>query len=418
MTAKIEGPSQENHFEDIVLEKWIEKEHQRQRQGIELIASENFVSSDILKAQGSVLTHKYAEGYPEKRYYGGCQYVDQIESLAIERLCELFHAPFANVQPHSGSGANQAVFLALLKPQDTILSMDLASGGHLSHGAKVSLTGKWFQIVHYGLHPETQRICFEEVRRLAHQHRPKMIIAGASAYPRIIDFQKFKEIADEVNAYLLADVAHIAGLIVSGEHPSPFPFADVVTSTTHKTLRGPRGGVILTQDEKRAQKINAAVFPGLQGGPLMHVIAAKAACFREALQPSFQQYAQQIIKNSHSLAKSLQSFGFSLVSGGTDNHLILLDFSKENFSGRQAQEILESAGITSNKNAIPLDQRSRIETSGLRIGTAAMTTRGFKENEFQQVATWIHQLLHENQTPSSILKQAQEMALSFPLFSS
>ncbi|MBQ8300965.1 MAG: serine hydroxymethyltransferase [Clostridia bacterium] len=364
-------------------------ETNRQQNKIELIASENFVTERIMEAIGSPLTNKYAEGYPAKRYYGGCEHVDVVENLAIERAKELFGAGYANVQPHSGAQANMAVFFALLSPGDTVLSMSLAHGGHLSHGSPVNMSGKYFNIVPYGVTEDTNTIDYDEVRRLALECKPKLILAGASAYPRTIDFEKFAEIDKEVGAYFLVDMAHIAGLVAAGCHPSPMPYADVVTTTTHKTLRGPRGGLILTNNEEIATKINKAIFPGIQGGPLMHTIAAKAVCFKEALDPSFKEYAEQIVKNAAVLADTLMAEGFKLVSGGTDNHLMLLDLTESGVTGKDAEKMLDEVGITVNKNAIPFDTRSPFVTSGVRIGTPATTSRGFKEDDMVEVGKLI-----------------------------
>lgn len=369
--------------------KAIQDETNRQNNKIELIASENFVSERIMEANGSPLTNKYAEGYPGKRYYGGCEYVDVVENLAIERAKKLFGAGYANVQPHSGAQANMAVFFALLTPGDTVLSMSLAHGGHLSHGSPVNMSGKYFNIVPYGVTEDTNVIDYDEVRRIALECKPKLILAGASAYPRIIDFEKFAAIAKEVGAYFMVDMAHIAGLVAAGLHPSPMPVADVVTTTTHKTLRGPRGGLILTNDEELAKKINKAIFPGIQGGPLMHTISAKAVCFKEALDPSFKEYATQVVKNAAVLAKTLQDEGFKLVSGGTDNHLMLLDLTDTDVTGKDAEHMLDEVGITVNKNAIPFDKRSPFITSGLRIGTPASTSRGFKEDDMVEIGKLI-----------------------------
>ena len=364
-------------------------ETNRQRNKIELIASENFVSETVMEANGTVLTNKYAEGYPGKRYYGGCENVDVVENLAIERAKKVFGAGYANVQPHSGAQANMAVFFALLNPGDTVLSMNLAHGGHLSHGSPVNMSGKYFNIVPYGVTKETNTIDYDEIRRLALENKPKLILAGASAYPRIIDFEKFSEIAKEVGAYLMVDMAHIAGLVAAGLHPSPMEYADVVTTTTHKTLRGPRGGLILTNDEELAKKFNKAVFPGIQGGPLMHTIAAKAVCFKEALSPEFKEYQKQIVKNAAALAQGLLDEGFKLVSGGTDNHLMLLDLTDMDITGKEAEKQLDEVGITANKNAIPFDSKSPFITSGVRIGTPATTSRGFKEDDMREIANLI-----------------------------
>ena len=365
----------------------IEKETNRQRNKIELIASENFVSETVMEANGTTLTNKYAEGYPAKRYYGGCENVDIVESIAIERAKALFGAGYANVQPHSGAQANMAVFFALLIPGDTVLSMNLAHGGHLSHGSPVNMSGKYWNIVPYGVSEGANVIDYDEVRRLALECRPKLILAGASAYPRVIDFKKFREIADEVGAYLMVDMAHIAGLVAAGVHPSPVPYAHVTTTTTHKTLRGPRGGLILSNDEEIATKINKAIFPGTQGGPLMHTIAAKAVCFGEALKPEFKRYGEQIVKNATALADALLAEGFKLVSGGTDNHLMLLDLTGMKVdTGKEAEHLLDEIGITCNKNAIPFDTKSPFVTSGIRLGTPAVTTRGFNEEDMVEVA--------------------------------
>lgn len=365
------------------------KETNRQKNKIELIASENFVSETVMEASGTVLTNKYAEGYPGKRYYGGCENVDIVETLAIERAKEVFGAGYANVQPHSGAQANMAVFFALLEPGDTVLSMNLAHGGHLSHGSPVNMSGKYFNIVPYGVTEDTNTIDYDEIRKLAIESKPKLILAGASAYPRTIDFEKFAEIAKEVGAYFMVDMAHIAGLVAAGLHPSPMPYADVVTTTTHKTLRGPRGGLILTNDEELAKKFNKAVFPGIQGGPLMHTIAAKAVCFKEALTPEFKEYQAQVVKNAAALAKGLMDEGFKLVSGGTDNHLMLLDLTDTGITGKEAEHLLDEVGITANKNAIPFDTKSPFITSGVRIGTPASTSRGFKEEDMLEIAKLI-----------------------------
>jgi len=362
------------------------EEYKRQNRNIELIASENIVSPAVLAAAGSVLTNKYAEGYPGKRYYGGCVDVDIVENIAIERAKQLFGAKFANVQPHSGAQANHAVYVALCQPGDTIMGMNLDMGGHLTHGSPVNFSGKYYNIVPYGVDAKTDRIDYDELRKIAHEVHPKMIIAGASAYPRIIDFEKFSEIAKEVGAYLMVDMAHIAGLVAAGLHPNPVDYADVVTTTTHKTLRGPRGGMILTNDEAIAKKINSAIFPGTQGGPLMHIIAAKAVSFGEALKPEFKQYQQQIVKNAACLADELMNRGFDLVSGGTDNHLMLVDLRKFGITGRDMEKKLDQVYITVNKNKIPFDPESPFVTSGIRVGTPAVTTRGFKEEEMKKIA--------------------------------
>ncbi|MGA0997482.1 MAG: serine hydroxymethyltransferase [Vulcanococcus sp.] len=364
----------------------IGKELQRQQTHLELIASENFASQAVMEAQGSVLTNKYAEGLPSKRYYGGCEHVDAIEELAIERAKELFGAAWANVQPHSGAQANFAVFLALLKPGDTIMGMDLSHGGHLTHGSPVNVSGKWFNVVQYGVDETTQQLNFESIRKLALEHKPKLIVCGYSAYPRTIDFQAFRAIADEVGAYLLADMAHIAGLVAAGVHPNPVPVCDVVTTTTHKTLRGPRGGLILCRDAEFAKQFDKAVFPGSQGGPLEHVIAAKAVAFGEALQPSFKAYAKQVVTNAQALAARIKERGIDVVSAGTDNHIVLLDLRGIGMTGKVADLLVSDVHITANKNTVPFDPQSPFVTSGLRLGTAACTTRGFDEEAFREVA--------------------------------
>jgi glycine hydroxymethyltransferase len=368
----------------------IEKEANRQEDHIELIASENYASNRILEAQGSLLTNKYAEGYPSKRYYGGCEFVDIAEQLAIERAKELFKADYANVQPHSGSSANAAAFLALLEPNDTILGMSLDHGGHLTHGAKVNFSGKNYKSIQYGLHPDTHEIDYEEVRNLAKEHKPKLIIAGFSAYSGIIDWKKFREIADEVGAYFLVDMAHISGLVATGHYPSPIPFADVVTSTTHKTLRGPRSGIILAKENEALQKkLNSAVFPGSQGGPLMHVIAAKAICFKEAMEPSFQEYMQQVVDNAKTMCNVIMSRGVDVVTGNTHNHIVLVDLRNKDITGKDLEKALGDVNITVNKNAVPDDPRSPFVTSGVRLGTPAVTTRGFKTEEITLLSNWI-----------------------------
>jgi glycine hydroxymethyltransferase len=371
----------------------IGKELGRQREEIELIASENIVSRAVLEAQGSVLTNKYAEGLPGKRYYGGCQFVDVVERVAIERLTKLFGCGFANVQPHSGASANAEVFMALMQPGDTFMGLNLAAGGHLTHGSPVNLSGRWFKPVPYGVRPDDHLIDMEEVERLAKEHRPKIIIAGGSAYARIIDFRRFREICDQVGAYLMVDMAHFAGLVAGGVHPSPFPHAHVVTTTTHKTLRGPRGGAILTNDEEIAKKLNSAVFPGMQGGPLMHVIAAKAVAFGEALRPSFKLYSKSIVENAKALAETLNAAGYDLVTGGTDTHLMLVDLRKKNLTGKVAELALGRAHITCNKNGVPFDPQKPFVTSGIRLGTPAATTRGFGIAEFRQVGAMIAEVL-------------------------
>ena len=397
----------------------IEKEKERQVQTLELIASENFVSDDVLEAMGSVMTNKYAEGYPGKRYYGGCEFVDVAEELAIERLTKLFGAKYANVQPHSGAGANLAVFYSLLQPGDKVMGMNLSHGGHLTHGSPVSISGKWFEIVSYGVREDTQLIDYDELEAIAKKEKPKLIIAGASAYTRTIDFARFREIADEVGAKFMVDMAHIAGLVAAGLHPSPIPYADVVTSTTHKTLRGPRGGIILTNDEDIIKAINKAVFPGLQGGPLMHIIAAKAVAFKEALEPSFKSYAQQVIDNAATLGETLKKEGVTLVSGGTDNHIVLLDLRSWDLTGKEAERLLEEAGITVNKNTIPFDPQSPFVTSGIRMGTAALTTRGMKQDEMVKIGEVIAAVL-KSKGDKDVLESAKEttkaICNAFPLF--
>ena len=393
----------------------VNNELERQRNNIELIASENFVSEDILKLQGSVLTNKYAEGYPSKRYYGGCENVDDIENLAIEYACKLFGSKYANVQPHSGSSANMAVYKALLNPGDKIMGLDLDQGGHLTHGYKVSFSGKEYTSISYGLDSKTETLNYDEIERIALEEKPKMIIAGASAYSRIIDFERFRNIADKVGAYLMVDMAHIAGLVAAGLHPSPIPYADVVTSTTHKTLRGPRGGFILTNNEDIIKKINKAVFPMLQGGPLMHVIAAKAECFYEALDPSFKEYQSQVIKNISAMANVFIEKGCHIVSGGTDNHLILLDVSKFKMTGALAEDILSKINITVNKNKIPNDMLGANEASGIRIGSPAMTTRGLKESDFIEIANIIIEAL-EGGNLESLKERVNGIVLKYPLY--
>ena len=393
-------------------------EANRQRNKIELIASENFVSETVMDANGTTLTNKYAEGYPSKRYYGGCEYVDVVETIAIERAKKLFGANYANVQPHSGAQANMAVFFALLELGDTVLSMNLAHGGHLSHGSPVNMSGKYWNIVPYGVDAETGRIDYDEVRRLALECKPKLILAGASAYPRIIDFEKFAEIAKEVGAYLMVDMAHIAGLVAAGVHPSPVPYADVVTTTTHKTLRGPRGGLILSRDEEIGKLINKAIFPGTQGGPLMHTIAAKAVCFGEALLPEFTEYAKQIIVNTQVLAEELINEGFKLVSGGTDNHLMLVDLTGMKVdTGKEAEHLLDEVGITCNKNAIPFDTQKPFVTSGIRLGTAAVTTRGFKEDDIKEVAKLISLTLKDfDANKDEVIERVAALCKKYPLY--
>ena len=395
------------------------EEEKRQEEGIELIASENFVSKAVMEAAGSVFTNKYAEGYPEKRYYGGCRNADTVEKLAIERLKKLFGAKYANVQPHSGSQANMGVYIALLEPGDKILGMGLSSGGHLTHGYKINFSGKIYHGIEYGLNPETEMLDYDTIRKLALENKPKMIIAGASAYSRIIDFKKFREIADESGAYLMVDMAHIAGLVAAGEHPSPMEYADVVTSTTHKTLKGPRGGIILTNNEEIAQKVDRVVFPGIQGGPLMHIIAAKAVAFKEALSPEFKIYQKQVAKNARALSEELVKGGLRIVSGGTDNHLMLVDLRPKGVTGKLAEEKLEEAGITCNKNAIPNDPEKPFITSGIRLGTPAITARGMKEEEAVKIGQMILKVL-ENINDSEKIKEVKNEVLKlterFPLY--
>ncbi len=409
---------------DPAIAKILGAELTRQQEQIELIASENIVSKAVLDAQGSVLTNKYAEGYPGKRYYGGCEVVDEAETLAIERAKQLFGCEYANVQPHSGSQANQAVFMVTMTPGDTFMGMNLDHGGHLTHGKSVNQSGKWFNPVAYGVRAQDHLIDYDEAREVALANKPKVIIAGGSAYSRHIDFAKFREIADEVDAILMCDVAHYAGLIVAGEYPNPFPHAHIVTTTTHKTLRGPRGGLILTNSKKLAGKINSAVFPGLQGGPLMHVIAAKAVAFGEALRPEFKTYAKQVIENARALADSLQSVGFKIVSNGTDSHLMLVDLTPKSVSGAQAEIALERAGITTNKNSIPGDPLPAMQTSGLRVGTPAGTTRGFGVAEFRQVGKWIGEVLDAVATgedssavEAKVRSEVVAMTSRFPIYS-
>ncbi len=402
---------------DKLIKDALDKELERQNNNIELIASENYVKEDILKLQGSIFTNKYAEGYPGKRYYGGCVNVDTVEDLAIEYACKLFNSKYANVQPHSGSSANMAVYKALLNYGDKVMGMSLMDGGHLTHGHPINFSGLEYEIVSYSVDPETGFIDYDKVKEIALKEKPKMIIAGASAYSRIIDFKKFREIADSVGAYLMVDMAHIAGLVATGLHPSPIPYADVVTSTTHKTLRGPRGGLILTNDEEIIKKINKTIFPGIQGGPLMHVIAAKAECFYEALDPSFKEYGLQVLSNMQSLVKSLEEEGFKIVSGGTDNHLALVDVKKSvNLTGKEAEEILDSINITCNKNTIPNDTEKPFVTSGLRIGSAAMTSRGLKEKEFYDIGKIISKALKKEQSLDILRKEVLGITSRFPIY--
>ncbi|MFM0477179.1 serine hydroxymethyltransferase [Paraburkholderia strydomiana] len=410
---------------DPVIASEIALELRRQQTQIELIASENIVSAAVMEAQGTVLTNKYAEGYPSKRYYGGCEHVDRVEALAIDRVKALFEAEFANVQPHSGAQANGAVMLALVKPGETVMGMSLDAGGHLTHGARPALSGKWFNAVQYGVSPQTYRIDYDQVRRLADEHRPKLIIAGYSAYPRALDFAAFRDIADSVGALLMVDMAHIAGIVAAGRHENPVRFADVVTSTTHKTLRGPRGGFILTNNGDIAKKINSAVFPGLQGGPLMHVIAGKAVAFGEALRPEFTAYIDQVLRNAQALGDVLKSGGLSLVTDGTDNHLLLVDLRSKRLTGTQAEKALERAGITCNKNGIPFDTESPTVTSGIRLGTPAGTTRGFGTAQFEQIGQMILEVLSaleqepagDGQVERAVRSRVRDLCSQFPIYS-
>lgn len=404
--------------QDPELAKFIAQEADRQQYGLEMIASENYASQAVMEAQGSILTNKYAEGYPGKRYYGGCDNVDQVEQLAIDRACKLFGAEHANVQPHSGSQANMAVYLAAAKAGDTIMGMDLSHGGHLTHGSPVNFSGILFKAVHYGIDQSTGRINYDQIRETAKTHKPKLLIAGYSAYPRVLDFSLFRQIADEVGATLLVDMAHFAGLVAAGVHPSPLPYAHYVTSTTHKTLRGPRGGIILCSNEN-AKALNSRIFPGIQGGPLEHVIAAKAVAFGEALQPDFKTYQQQVVKNAQALAQGLLDKGFELVTGGTDNHLLLLDLSNREITGKDAEIVLDHAGITVNKNTVPNEKRSPFVTSGIRIGTPALTTRGMKESEMALIAGWISEVLNDSKNEALVKKikaQVRELCLKFPIY--
>lgn len=399
--------------------KAIDQELNRQRNKLELIASENIVSKAVMTAQGSVLTNKYAEGYPGKRYYGGCEYVDVVEQLAIDRAKELFGAEYANVQPHSGAQANMAVFFGLLTPGDTVMGMNLTDGGHLTHGSPVNMSGKYFKIVPYGVSEKTEMLDYDEIQKIANECKPKLIVAGASAYARVIDFERMAEIAHSVGAYLMVDMAHIAGLVAAGLHPSPVPYADVVTTTTHKTLRGPRGGLILCKDAEFGKQFNKAIFPGIQGGPLMHVIAAKAVALKEALSPEFKEYAKQIVKNAKALADTLQADGFRIVSGGTDNHLMLVDLTSKNITGKLAQNLLDEVGITANKNTIPFEKLSPFVTSGIRLGSPALTTRGFKEDDMVEVANIIALVL-DNPEDEAARQQARErvaaLCAKYPLY--
>ena len=404
---------------DLEVYNAILEEEKRQEEGIELIASENFVSKAVMEAAGSVFTNKYAEGYPERRYYGGCVNADTVEQLAIDRLKKIFGAKFANVQPHSGSQANMGVYVSLLEAGDKILGMGLSSGGHLTHGYKVNFSGKNYIGIEYGLNPETELLDYDEVRRLAVQEKPKIIVAGASAYSRIIDFKKFREIADEVGAYLMVDMAHIAGLVAAGEHPNPMEYADIVTSTTHKTMRGPRGGIILTNNEEIAKKIDKAIFPGIQGGPLMHIIAAKAVAFKEALSPEFKEYQKQVVKNAKAMADALVKGGLRIVSGGTDNHLMLVDLRPKGVTGKLAEESLEKAGITCNKNAIPNDPEKPFVTSGVRLGTPAITARGMKEDESVKIAEMIIKVLenvNDDEKIAEVKNEVLKLTEKFPLY--
>ncbi|MGO5441203.1 serine hydroxymethyltransferase [Megamonas funiformis] len=404
---------------DTEIQEAINKELSRQRDKLEMIASENIVSKAVMQAQGSVLTNKYAEGYPGKRYYGGCEYVDVVEQLAIDRAKKLFGAEYANVQPHSGAQANTAVYFALLEPGDTILGMNLTDGGHLTHGSPVNISGKYFKIIPYGVDKETECIDYDELERLAKEHQPKLIVGGASAYSRVIDFERMAQIAKSVGAYLMIDMAHIAGLVAAGLHPSPVPYADVVTTTTHKTLRGPRGGLILCRDAEFGKQFNKAIFPGIQGGPLMHVIAAKAVAFKEALSDEFKVYQQQVLDNAKALANELVKKGFRIVSGGTDNHLMLVDLRSKNITGKEAQFLLDEIGITANRNTIPFEPLSPFVTSGIRLGTPALTTRGLKEEDIREVADIIADVI-ENREDSAVIEAAkakvQAICKKFPLY--
>ena len=408
---------------DPYLSNIINKELERQQNQIELIASENIVSKSVLQAQGSVLTNKYAEGLPGKRYYGGCEFVDEVEQLAINRAKELFNASFVNVQPHSGAQANQAVFLSLLKPGDTILGMSLAAGGHLTHGAKPNLSGKWFNAIQYGVRKDNSLIDFEEIEKLSLEHKPKLIIAGGSAYSRIIDFKKFREIADNINAFLLVDMAHFSGLVAGGAHPNPIDYADIVTTTTHKTLRSGRGGMILTNNEVLFKKINSAVFPGLQGGPLMHVVAGKAAGFGEALTDEFKVYIKNVVLNAQCLSNTLINRGYEVISGGTDNHIVLLSLKKQNITGANAEIALENAGLTCNKNGIPFDPLPPTITSGIRFGSAAATTRGFASEDFSLIGNFIADVLDafdngqsNQECEKSVFENVRKLCSKFPIY--
>ena len=404
---------------DPEIQKAIDQELSRQREKLEMIASENIVSTAVMQAQGSILTNKYAEGYPGKRYYGGCEYVDIVEQLAIDRAKKLFGAEYANVQPHSGAQANTAVYFALLEPGDTILGMNLTDGGHLTHGSPVNISGKYFKIIPYGVDKETERIDYDELERLAKEHQPKLIVGGASAYSRVIDFERMAQIAKSVGAYFMVDMAHIAGLVAAGLHPSPVPYADVVTTTTHKTLRGPRGGLILCRDAEFGKQFNKAIFPGIQGGPLMHVVAAKAVAFKEALSDEFKVYQQQVLDNAKALADELVKKGFRIVSGGTDNHLMLVDLRSKNITGKEAQFLLDERGITANRNTIPFEPLSPFVTSGIRLGTPALTTRGLKEDDIREVADIIADVIG-NREDGAVIETAkakvQAICKKFPLY--
>ena len=404
---------------DPEIQKAIDQELSRQREKLEMIASENIVSTAVMQAQGSILTNKYAEGYPGKRYYGGCEYVDIVEQLAIDRAKKLFGAEYANVQPHSGAQANTAVYFALLQPGDTILGMNLTDGGHLTHGSPVNISGKYFKIIPYGVDKETERIDYDELERLAKEHQPKLIVGGASAYSRVIDFERMAQIAKSVGAYFMVDMAHIAGLVAAGLHPSPVPYADVVTTTTHKTLRGPRGGLILCRDAEFGKQFNKAIFPGIQGGPLMHVVAAKAVAFKEALSDEFKVYQQQVLDNAKALADELVKKGFRIVSGGTDNHLMLVDLRSKNITGKEAQFLLDEIGITANRNTIPFEPLSPFVTSGIRLGTPALTTRGLKEDDIREVADIIADVIG-NREDGAVIETAkakvQAICKKFPLY--
>lgn len=401
---------------DLEIEELIKKELKREQESIELIASENFTSEAVMEAMGSFLTNKYAEGYPKKRYYGGCYVVDEVEDIARERAKKLFGAEHANVQPHAGSQANMAVYLTVLNVGDVVLGMDLSNGGHLTHGSPVNFSGKLYNFVSYGVDKETEEINYDDVRELAIKHKPKLIVAGASAYSRVIDFKRFREIADEVGAYLMVDMAHIAGLVAAGIHPSPVPYADFVTTTTHKTLRGPRGGLILCK-EKFAKELDKNIFPGMQGGPLMHIIAAKAVCFKEALEPEFKEYMQQVVNNAKALSEALKGYGFKIVSNGTDNHLLLVDLNNKNVTGKEVEILLDSVGVTLNKNTVPNETRSPFVTSGVRIGTPAVTTRGFKEEDMKEIATIINDAIENREgNLEEVKNRVKKLCEKYPLY--